>query len=101
MGEVSDDLGILRTNFTQLVRKLEDGGLVVRTQSLSDKRTFMLDLTDEGRAVVLSMQADFERRNAYVRELLSPQVGEDLSRGMEAIREIVAAMKAQRIPERK
>lgn len=48
IGRLSDRVGILHTNFPQVCRKLENGGLVRRTQSEIDRRSFLLSLTEEG-----------------------------------------------------
>lgn len=96
MGEVSDGLGIQRTNFTQIIRKLEDRGLLARTRDAHDRRAFGLRLTEEGLRLVSSMQEEFELRNSYVAAAMTPQVREDLGRGLRAVRELVSAMKAGR-----
>lgn len=100
MGQACEDLGILRTNFTSLAHKMEDRDLVKRTQDARDKRSFTLDLTERGRALVASMQEEFAQRNAHITAALSSQVQEDLQRGLRAVKAIIEAMKDANALER-
>lgn len=93
MSDVSDKLGILRTNFTQLAHKTEAMGLVKRTRGTIDRRSHTLDLTEEGKRLVVKLQEDFALRNQPISESLSAQTREDLLRGFQAMRKIVDAFK--------
>jgi len=93
MGQACEELGMLRTNFTSLVHKLEGRDLVMRTRDARDKRSYALDLTEGGRALVASMQKEFAQRNAHIAAAMTPQVQEDLQRGLRAVNEIVRVMR--------
>ena len=54
-GQLSDRAGILRTNFSPVCRKLENRGL-------TDRRSLRLHVTDEGRALLASVDGEVQRR---------------------------------------
>lgn len=61
-GQLSDQAGILRTNFPSVCRKLEDRGLIERQRSQTDKRSLRLRVTDEGRALLAGIDEEVQRR---------------------------------------
>lgn len=61
-GQLSDRTGILRTNFSSVCRKLEDRGLIERQRSQTDKRSLMLQVTDEGRELLASIDEEVHAR---------------------------------------
>jgi DNA-binding MarR family transcriptional regulator len=50
---ISVALGIQKTNFVQTIANLEQRGLVARRRSVSDGRTYELELTARGRRMLL------------------------------------------------
>lgn len=59
--EMQDALCIKSAAMSELISRLEDKGLIIRTQSSRDKRKKMLTLTQEGERV-FSQQARFEEQ---------------------------------------
>ncbi len=59
-GQLSDRAGILRTNFSPVCRKLENRGLVERQRSQTDRRSLRLHVTDEGRALLASVDGEVQ-----------------------------------------
>ena len=57
-----DRAGILRTNFSPVCRKLENRGLIERQRSQTDRRSLRLHVTDEGRALLASVDGEVQRR---------------------------------------
>lgn len=86
-GQLSDRAGILRTNFAPVCHRLEERGLVEKQRSDFDKRSFNLHVTDEGRALLRSI--DEEARNACA-AALEGQSAQDL----EAVEAGLAALNA-------
>lgn len=64
--QISDALGLKRANLVPLLDGLEERGLLVRTPSLTDRRSYCLHLTDHGQQQMLAIQA---RHDAYEQEL--------------------------------
>lgn len=65
-GQLSDRAGILRTNFSPVCRKLENRGLIERQRSQTDRRSLRLHVTDEGRALLASVDGEVQRRYGRV-----------------------------------
>ncbi len=55
--QVAETLGIQKTNFVPLIRRMEARGLVLRTPSARDRRSVALTLTDEGSALLGRLHA--------------------------------------------
>ena len=73
-----------KSTISRAVQELEDRGLIARKVSSSDKRSFTLALTSEGRRLfrqLLPLVLDFERNliaslsDADARDLLAPSAG--------------------------
>ena len=63
--EIAAALGIQRTNFVAMMDELEQRGLATRTPSKSDRRSYAVKLTPEGRALLkqaLDLHAAHEAR---------------------------------------
>ena len=63
--EIAAALGIQRTNFVAMMDELEQRGLAVRTPSKSDRRSYAVELTHDGRALLkeaLALHAAHESR---------------------------------------
>lgn len=69
--EIASTLGILRPNFVALLDELESRDLCTRHRSSGDRRSHILQLTDNGRAVLSRARKLIETRHeARLRELL-------------------------------
>lgn len=66
-GSVADVLGVGRTTVTGLLDRLEADGLLTRSIDRSDKRSFVLQLTEKGRMV--ARQVEDVRRQQLTRAL--------------------------------
>lgn len=64
--QVSDALGLKRANLVPLLDGLEGRGLLVRSPSPADRRSYCLHLTDHGQGQMRVIQA---RHDAYEQEL--------------------------------
>lgn len=61
--ELTERLGIQPGSASEILSKLEDTGLIVRTPNETDRRTIDLQLTEEGRA--LAVEAAQQRRKRH------------------------------------
>lgn len=55
IGDISDSFGISRPAASQLVGRLERKGLLMRKWSKEDRRKVLVEMTDKGREVVMSL----------------------------------------------
>lgn len=67
--QVSNALGLKRANLVPLLDGLEGRGLLVRSPSLADRRSYCLHLTDHGQAEMKRIQA---RHDQFEQELTAP-----------------------------
>ncbi|ASM71185.1 MULTISPECIES: MarR family winged helix-turn-helix transcriptional regulator [Roseobacteraceae] len=51
MGALADEMRVLPSTLTTIADRLEHSGLIRRTRDPEDRRAWLLDLTDEGRAL--------------------------------------------------
>jgi DNA-binding MarR family transcriptional regulator len=71
--EIADTLGILRPNFVAMLDRLESRDLCERIRSCDDRRSHILVLTDEGRAVLArAKKLIAAKHEARLNELLGP-----------------------------
>ncbi len=72
--QVSEALGIKRTNFVAMIDELEARRLVRRAESLSDRRSHALVLTAEGEALMPKLHETSATHEARMRDALgAPQ----------------------------
>jgi MarR family transcriptional regulator, organic hydroperoxide resistance regulator len=88
ISQLADHVSVKPSNFTPLARSLEEMGLIERRQDETDKRSFRIFLTDEGRYV--SERIDEDVSNLFGGE--NPE-SDDLQQkaieGFEAFRRLV------------
>jgi DNA-binding MarR family transcriptional regulator len=75
---VSAALGVQKTNFVATIADLESRGLVARRKSVSDGRSYALELTASGRRVLERAAALQEEQEARVTARLGAQGREQL-----------------------
>jgi DNA-binding MarR family transcriptional regulator len=80
MSSVARLLAMDRTTLTAALKTLERRGLVVVAQDPEDRRSRLLSLTDEGRAVLAAAVPIWEREHAEVEKLLGGGVVVDAAR---------------------
>jgi DNA-binding MarR family transcriptional regulator len=104
-GRVAEVLGISRTTVTGLLDRLESAGLLTRAIDPDDRRSFVLQLTEQGRGLIREIEGD--RREQLARALATMDEASltALSSGLQAltaaIREVKTPSKEEtcRIPE--
>ena len=69
----ADAVGISRPTATGVIRTLESRGLVGRRGDPDDRRTVLVSLTAEGRALIEGLFPRFNAEEARVAQALSPQ----------------------------
>ena len=84
-GQLSDRAGILRTNFPLVRRKLEDRGLIERERSQADRRSLRLRVTDEGHALLASVDAEVQRRYGAAFEAEPQETFDTILEGFQAL----------------
>lgn len=83
--EVAQVLGVGRTTVTGLLDKLESEGLLTRSIDRADKRSFMLELTAKGRALVEEIEGVRRRQIEHALGNMTPAAREALFSGLEAL----------------
>lgn len=90
--QLSERAGILRTNFSSVCHKLEERGLVERRRSDRDRRAFELRATDEGRELLVRIDADIKRRYGTAFESEPPETFETILAGFRALNAFAAKL---------
>ena len=90
--QLSERAGILRTNFSSVCHKLEERGLVERRRSDRDRRAFELRATDEGRELLVRIDADIKRRYGAAFENEPPETFETILAGFRALNAFAAKL---------
>ncbi|MBY0361571.1 MAG: MarR family winged helix-turn-helix transcriptional regulator [Phreatobacter sp.] len=70
--QVAETLGIQKTNFVPLIRRMEARGLVLRTPSARDRRSVDLTLTEDGKTFLATLHAMAQAHVDRVRDHLGP-----------------------------
>ncbi len=70
--EIAHTLGIQRTNFVAMMDELESRGLAVREPSQSDRRSYAVALTNEGRALMRRAMTILAEHEARMLRRLTP-----------------------------
>src|SRR5690348_12842543 len=84
--------GVSQPSMTQLVQRLEQRGLVIRTSDPSDGRVALVSLTDEGRAALAARRQRNARRIA---ELLADLPEGDVRALADALAAVLPAMRGR------
>lgn len=90
VSRLSDKVGILHTNFPQVCRKLEIKGLLKRTQSETDRRSYILSLTEEGESLFLLLDEDINSTQGLRFEPGSEETYEAIIKGFRALHSLIA-----------
>ena len=92
IGEVSDELELTKPAISALIKRLESSGLIIKRQSLDDKRIFFLDLTNKGKEIVEGDNALYGRFTDIIRKVVTEEQMKDVECLMQ---EIVNIMKKE------
>jgi DNA-binding MarR family transcriptional regulator len=82
--KLAEALGVTPSNVTGIVDRLEEQGLVRRTQNPEDRREMMLQATDKGEALISSLKEAGIKEMTRVLSLLSVEELSSLTRGLSA-----------------
>ena len=70
---LAEQLGINRTIMVKLVDRLQDAGYLTRTRNPENRRSYVLSLTDTGRAALDRMRAEVAARDARLTAALTKE----------------------------
>ena len=87
--EIADYIGVDRSAVTRLVDRLENKGLVARTQNTSDHRSVNVELTDEGVKIMPELIKISRSCDKRLQSILSSQ---DSKQFRESTRQILASL---------
>lgn len=87
--------GVTQPAMTQLISRLEDGGLVRREADAADGRVVQVTITDEGRATLARRRAVRAERLAAILAQLSPQERAALAAALPALDALASARRSE------
>ena len=82
--KLAEALGVTPSNVTGIVDRLEEQGLVSRTQNPEDRREMTLQATDKGKALVSNLKEAGIKHMTQVLSLLSLEELSSLAQGLSA-----------------
>jgi MarR family transcriptional regulator, organic hydroperoxide resistance regulator len=88
IGELVRVFGIKQSTFTSLLDRLEQAGLVRRELNPGDRRSFLIHVTDAGRALAERTNERLATLEADIRARVSPRDVEGFHAVMRAVEEI-------------
>jgi DNA-binding MarR family transcriptional regulator len=88
MNQLGRHLGLDKSSITGLVDRAQRRGLVTRTASSVDRRSFQVSITDAGRQLVEQVAAEFAER---IERCVEPLAGADRQRLSRMATRIVTA----------
>lgn len=88
VGELVRVFGIKQSTFTSLLDRLEKGGLIRREINRGDRRSFLIHVTDAGRALAEESTRRLEAFEAELRARVAPRDVEGFHAVMAAVEEI-------------
>ena len=83
--------GVTQPAMTQLISRLEEGGLVVREADIADGRVVQVAITDEGRAMMARRRAARAERLAVILTQLPPEQRAALAAAVPALDALASA----------
>lgn len=97
----SDKMHISKPNLTKLVNHLIDEGLVIRSHSEEDRRIILLDITDDGKAVVESHYKMMVEEVANMFEVFDDNEIDELSHHFNEINRLISRIDVNRCEKEK
>ena len=88
IGELVRVFGIKQSTFTSMLDRLEQAGLIRREMNPRDRRSFLIHITDAGRALAEGTNEILERFESDVRARVNPRDVEGFQAVMRAIEEV-------------
>lgn len=92
ISQLSDRIGILRTNFPQICRKLEDRGLIERKQSTVDKRASIIEMTDAGHQLLNAVDDEMTLKFGGRLDSEPEETFDAIFLGLEALRSLTGKL---------
>lgn len=83
--QLTKRLGIQPGSASEVIKKLENAGLIMRTQNLIDRRTVDIQLTDRGKAVALEAKEQRKRRHKEMFSCLTEEEKQEMLILMEKV----------------
>jgi DNA-binding MarR family transcriptional regulator len=93
--KLAEALGVTPSNVTGIVDRLEEQGLVSRTQNPEDRREMTLQATDRGKALVSNLKEVGVKHMTQILSLLSLRELSALAQGLSAFIEAAETYKGQ------
>jgi DNA-binding MarR family transcriptional regulator len=93
--KLAEALGVTPSNVTGIVDRLEEQGLVSRTQNPEDRREMTLQATDKGEALVSNLKEAGVKQMTEILSLLSAKELSSLIRGLSAFIEAADSNRGQ------
>jgi DNA-binding MarR family transcriptional regulator len=93
--KLAEALGVTPSNVTGIVDRLEEQGLVSRTQNPQDRREMTLQATDKGDALVSNLREAGIKRMTEILSLLSLGELSSLAQGLSAFIKVADSYKGQ------
>lgn len=90
--ELLEELNVRSASLSELLAKLERGGLITRERDEEDKRSFIITMTEQGKAAAASMDED---RPAGAEALFAPLSAEEKQQLGELLAKLLAALEDQ------
>jgi DNA-binding MarR family transcriptional regulator len=88
IGELVRVFGIKQSTFTSMLDRLERAGLIRRETNPGDRRSFLIHITDAGRAMAEETNRTLQRLEDDIRARVSPRDVEGFHAVMRAIEEV-------------
>lgn len=85
VSQLSDCVGILRSNFPLVCRKLEGKGLIQRKRNEVDRRSYTLRLTTQGEAMLDAIDNDITKAYRSQLESEPEETYETIMKGLKAL----------------
>lgn len=96
VGELVRVFGIKQSTFTSMLDRLEKAGYIRREMNPGDRRSFLIHITDEGRALADESTRVLETLEAAIRARVSERDMEGFQNVMRAIEEVTRVQLRQR-----
>lgn len=93
---LQDMLGIRAGSMSEIIGKLESGGLLVRGKDTDDRRRITLRITDQGRKFVEDREREVNEKDERLFACLDPDEQEDLKR---LLQKLLSSWEAEVSPE--
>ena len=95
IGEISKALELTKPAISAMIKRLESGELIIKRQSLEDKRVYYLDLTDKGKKIVEGDSTLYSSFTDIIRNLTTEEQMKDVECLLQEIVNIIKTGEAE------